>query len=221
MSEKILLSWSCGKESAMTYHHLQGEKAHDVVALLTTVTHDYDRVSMHGVRRVLLQKQAHILGLPIKEVSIPKEADNTIYEEQMGEMLSQCRKENILTVGFGDIFLEDLKKYREEKLSQVGMRALFPLWKKDTGTLIRDFIDQGFKAVVTCLDSKVLDASFAGRVIDDDFLSGLPPHVDPCGENGEFHTFVFDGPIFSEGIPIIIGEKVQRNGFLFCDVLPG
>jgi len=220
MKEKIILSWSCGKESAMAYSRFQQDTRYTVATLLTTVTEDYERVSMHGVRTRLLEKQAQILGLPLKRVLIPKEADNGIYEERMAEVLSLCRKEDILTVGFGDIFLEDLKKYREEKLSQVGMQAVFPLWKMDTGVLIRDFIDQGFKAVVTCVDSKVLDGSFAGRIIDRDFLSSLPADVDPCGENGEFHSFVFDGPIFREKIPMTIGEVVQRNGYFFCDVLP-
>lgn len=220
MKEKIILSWSCGKESAMAYYRFLQDSRLEVVALLTTVTDDYDRVSMHGVRRSLLEKQAEILGLPLKRVFIPKEADNGIYEQRMGEVLSECRRENVHTVGFGDIFLEDLKKYREEKLSQVGMHALFPLWKKDTGALIRDFIDQGFKAVVTCVDSKVLGASFAGSMIDRDFLASLPAQADPCGENGEFHSFVFDGPIFREKIPVTIGEVVQRNGYFFCDVLP-
>ena len=220
MKEKIILSWSCGKESAMAYYRLLQDTRLEVAALLTTVTDDYDRVSMHGVRRSLLERQAEILGLPLKRVFIPKEADNAIYEQRMGEMLSGCRREDIHTVAFGDIFLEDLKKYREEKLSQVDMHALFPLWKKDTGALIRDFIDLGFKAVVTCVDSKVLDASFAGRMIDRDFLSDLPSRADPCGENGEFHSFVFDGPIFGEMIPITIGEVVQRNGYIFCDVIP-
>jgi uncharacterized protein (TIGR00290 family) len=220
MREKIVLSWSGGKDSSLAHYYIQETKAYEVVALLTTVTDGYDRISMHGVQRTLLEQQAGSLGLPLQKVYIPRDSTDKEYESRMKEVLLGYQGENINAAGFGDIFLEDVRRYREEKLAQIGMRAIFPLWKRDTLGLIRDFVDLGFKAIVTCVDSRILDRSFAGRLINDDFISRLPSHVDPNGENGEFHSFVIDGPIFKQKIEVSIGEIILRDSFYFCDLLP-
>jgi uncharacterized protein (TIGR00290 family) len=191
-----------------------------ITALLTTVTEGYDRVSMHGVRRVLLERQAASLGLPLHAVFIPPQCVNATYEARMEEALGKHLARGVQRVAFGDIFLEDLRVYRERNLAQIGMRAVFPIWKRDTRELAQDYLRQGFRAVAVCVDPRVLDSSFAGRVLDQSFFADLPPGVDPCGENGEFHTFVFDGPIFQTPIHFSIGEKVTRDGFCFCDLLP-
>ena len=216
----MLVSWSGGKDSCLALHEIQQAQNYQVTALLTTVTRDYDRISMHGVRRVLLERQAEALGLPLHEVYISKGATNEEYEARMKEALLTYRAQGVQTIAFGDLFLADIKKYREQFLAPLKMRGLFPIWQRDTTELIRTFIDSGFKAVVTCVDPKALDPSFAGKVIDDDFLRRLPPEVDPCGENGEFHTFVFDGPNFRGEVKFSIGEVVTRDGFCFCDLLP-
>ena len=166
------------------------------MSLLTTVTEDYDRVSMHGVRRVLLKQQAESIGLPLEEVFISKETSNEEYESRMRDMLTKFQKVGVSSVVFGDIHLEDVRKYREGNLAKIGMKGVFQIWKRDTAELLRTFIDLGFKAIVTCVDAKVLDQKFVGRIIDEKFLAELPPNIDPSGENGEFHSFVFDGPIF-------------------------
>jgi uncharacterized protein (TIGR00290 family) len=214
------MSWSGGKDSCIALHELRQSPGYSVAALITTVTRDYDRISMHGVRRVLLERQAASLGLPLHEVFINKDATNQEYEAKMEEALSPYRERGIRWVAFGDLFLEDIRAYRDQFLARQNMRALYPVWGRDTTRFIREFIGLGFKAVVTCVDGKVLDSSFAGMMIDEDFLSALPTHVDPCGENGEFHTFVFDGPIFKEAVRLSVGEKVERDSFCFCDLLP-
>lgn len=219
--EKILLSWSGGKDCSLAHYYIQKAKAYEIVALLTAVTDGYDRVSMHGVRRTLLERQADSLGLPLQKVYIPRESTDKDYESRMREVLLAYQGKDINAVAFGDIFLEDVRRYREEKLAQIGMEAIFPLWKRDTTELIRSFIDLGFKALVTCVDSKVLDSSFAGKLINDGFVSSLPPHVDPNGENGEFHSFVIDGPLFKQRINVSTGDVVLRDSFYFCDLLPG
>ena len=221
MPEDILFCWSGGKDSAMALHALRSAaNEYRVTALLTTVTENYDRISMHGVRRVLLKRQAESIGLPLHEVPIPPQCANATYEARMKEALLEQLAKGVRHVAFGDIFLEDLRAYREQNLAQVGMNALFPIWKRDTRELIRHFREQRFRAIAACIDSKVLDRSFAGRELDESFFRDLPPHADPCGENGEFHTFVFDGPIFQSPIPIQTGEVVNRDGFVFCDLLP-
>lgn len=220
MEENILLSWSGGKDSCMTLYELKKTGRHRVVSLLTTITDGYDRISMHGVRRTLLERQAESLGLPLHEIYISKSCVNQEYESRMGEALAIHKKNRVECVAFGDIFLEDLRKYREEKLAKQGMKGLFPIWKRDTRELVRTFIQLGFRAIIVCVDSKVLGPSFAGKRIDDDFLKQLPNPIDPCGENGEFHSFVFDGPIFSEEIRFSVGEVVLRDSFYFCDLLP-
>ena len=216
----VLISWSGGKDSCIALHEIKRAQNYRVAALLTTLTRDYDRISMHGVRRVLLEKQAASLGLPLHQVLISKEATNEEYEMKMGEAFSVYRERGIDSIVFGDLFLEDIRAYREQFLARLNMRGLFPVWKRDTSSFIKEFIELGFKAVVTCVDSKVLDQSFAGRIIDETFLSSLPSHVDPCGENGEFHSFVFDGPIFTEAVKFSIGVAVSRDSFWFRDLLP-
>src|SRR5882724_5657788 len=218
--EPILFCWSGGKDSAMALHALLQQKQFRIVSLLTTVTETYDRIAMHGVRRELLKRQAESLGLPLHEVFIPPQCVNPIYEARMEEALVYFFKQGIRHVAFGDIFLEDLRLYREKNLARVEMQALFPIWKRDTRDLIRDFHAARFRSVAVCIDSKVLDPTFAGRELDESFFADLPPTVDPCGENGEFHTFVFDGPIFSRSIDFALGEAVQRDSFIFRDLLP-
>jgi len=219
-AEPIVFCWSGGKDSALALHTLLRQNKVRIAALLTTVTEGYDRISMHGVRRELLQRQAESLHLPLHEVFIPPQCVNSIYEARMEEALRLFFKQGIRRVAFGDIFLEDLRLYREKNLARVEMQALFPIWKRDTRELIREFHATRFRSLAVCIDSKVLDPSFAGRELDASFFADLPPAVDPCGENGEFHTFVFDGPIFSHPIGFTFGEVVQRDSFIFRDLLP-
>jgi uncharacterized protein (TIGR00290 family) len=221
MDEKILFSWSGGKDSAMALYEVQKTGGCEISALLTTVTEDYDRISMHGVRRILLEQQAEALGLLLEKVYITRIATNDEYETKMKAKLMDYQGRGVSSVVFGDIFLEDLRKYREENLLKIGMKGIFPVWKRDTTELANTFIDLGFRAVITCVDSNVLDKTFVGRLYDKQFLSNLPPRVDPCGENGEFHSFAYDGPIFREKIAFTIGEIVLRdNRFYFCDLIP-
>jgi uncharacterized protein (TIGR00290 family) len=218
MSEPILFCWSGGKDSAMALHTLLQRSDIQIAALLTTVTEGYERISMHGVRRELLERQAQSIGLPLHEVRIPPQCVNPIYESRMEEALRIHLEKGVRKVAFGDIFLEDLRAYREKNLARIGMTAIFPIWKRDTRELIRTFHANRFRAVAVCVDGKVLDPSFAGRELNESFFRDLPPHADPCGENGEFHTFVFDGPIFKSPIPVRTGEIVNRDGFIFCDL---
>jgi uncharacterized protein (TIGR00290 family) len=220
MPEDVLFCWSGGKDSAMALHALQSARDHRVTALLTTVTEQFDRISMHGVRRALLEQQAESIGLPLHAVLIPPQCVNVTYEARMNQALQEHLGRGVRRVAFGDIFLEDLRVYRERNLAQIGMEALFPIWKRDSHELARDFLRLGFQAITVCVDPRVLDSSFAGRVLDESFFADLPPGVDPCGENGEFHTFVFDGPVFQKPIRFAVGEKVLRDGFYFCDLLP-
>ncbi len=221
MNEPVLLCWSGGKDSALALHAVRQSSQFRIATLLTTVTGDYDRVSMHGVKRSLLEEQAASLGHPLEIVTIPKNSSNADYESQMRAALEEYRARGIRSVAFGDIFLEDLRKYREQNLAKIGMSALFPLWKQDTSLLARQFIAQGFRAVITCVDTNALPASFTGRNFDAQFLADLPHGVDPCGENGEFHSFVHAGPIFSTPLSFTLGPTVLRdNRFSFCDLLP-
>jgi uncharacterized protein (TIGR00290 family) len=204
----------------MALHEILRLENTRVEALLTTVTRDYDRISMHGVRRVLLERQAASLGLPLHQIYISKGATNEEYEAKTGEAFSTYHGRGIKTVAFGDLFLEDIRAYRERLLAKHSMTGLYPVWGRDTSKLIREFIDQGFKTVLVCVDPAKLDSSFVGRVIDEEFLSDLPAGVDPCGENGEFHTFVFDGPMFKKPVRFSRGEVVCRDSFWFCDLVP-
>ncbi len=219
--DPILMCWSGGKDSAMALDALRKAGRHRVAALLTTVTEGYERVSMHGVRRELLAAQANALGLPLDEVRIPPECVNPVYEARMEAALRRHLTNGVRRVAFGDIFLEDLRAYRERNLARVAMEAVFPIWKRDTRELFREFLANGFRAVVVCVDRKALDRSFVGRFLDESFLGDLPPGADPCGENGEFHTFVFDGPIFREPVRFTVGPTVERDGFVFTDLIPG
>lgn len=216
----VILSWSGGKDSCFALNELLASPDVRVEALLTTVTRDYGRISMHGVRTALLERQAESLGLPLQQVFISKGASNAEYESCMAEALSAFRDRGIETVVFGDLFLEDIRAYRDRFLARHGMTGLYPIWQRHTGTAIRHFIAAGFKAVITCVDPRQLDPAFAGRVIDEQLLSELSPSCDPCGENGEFHTFVFDGPIFEKTVRFVKGEIVCRDSFWFCDLIP-
>jgi uncharacterized protein (TIGR00290 family) len=219
--EKVLFTWSGGKDSAMALYELEMIEGCEIAALLTTVTQDYDRVSMHGVRSSLLAQQAESLRLPLEIMRISKDAANEEYEARMAEVLARYREQGISRVVFGDIFLEDVRRYREDNLKRAGMSGLFPLWKRNTTALAQEFIELGFRAVLTCVDSELLDGKFAGRVYDRGFLSELPAGVDPCGENGEFHSFVYDGPIFRETVLHRKGKVVLRdNRFYYCDLTP-
>jgi uncharacterized protein (TIGR00290 family) len=218
--EPILFCWSGGKDSAMALHSLLQQTDVRVVSLLTTVTETYDRIAMHGVRRELLHRQAQSIGLPLHEVSIPPQCVNPIYEARMESAVRLFLDQGVRKVGFGDIFLEDLRAYREKNLAKLGMTALFPIWKRDTRELIQHFHQHRFRAIAACIDPRILPPTFAGRELDETFFRDLPPKADRCGENGEFHTFVFDGPIFRSPIPIRTGEVVTRDGFVFCDLLP-
>jgi uncharacterized protein (TIGR00290 family) len=214
----VLFCWSGGKDSAMALHAVRQDPGLSVTALLTTVTEGYDRISMHGVRRELLFGQAESIGLPLQEVRIPPQCVNPIYEERMRQALLLQKRDGVCCVAFGDIFLQDLREYRERNLAREGMSALFPIWKRDTRELVREFCERGFRAIAVCIDPKRLSPEFAGRELDDSFFRDLPRDVDPCGENGEFHTFVYDGPIFSRAICVERGEVVERGGFYFCDL---
>lgn len=218
--EKILFSWSGGKDSAISLYEIQRSQNYEILALLTVITADYDRVSLHGVPRILVEQQARSLGLPIEEVFISRDSSNEEYESQMREILTRFKQAGVFSVVFGDVFLEEVRRYREDNLSQVGMKGIFPVWGRNTAELSRSFVNLGFQAIVTCVDSKVLGKKFLGRVLDKHFLAELPPNVDPAGENGEFHSFVFDGPIFKERIGYTLGEQVLRDSFYFCDLLP-
>jgi uncharacterized protein (TIGR00290 family) len=204
----------------MALRCLLRDPAFEVAGLSTTVTEGYERISMHGVRRELLRQQAASIGLPLEEVRIPPQCPNSIYESRMAEAVLRYRERGILHMGFGDIFLRDLRAYRETNLARVGMSALFPLWDMDTRELAARFLADGFRARTACIDPRKLDRSFAGRELDAAFFRELPIEVDPCGENGEFHTFVFDGPIFRSPVPVEPGQVVERDSFVFCDLLP-
>jgi uncharacterized protein (TIGR00290 family) len=219
--EPIVFCWSGGKDSAMALQTVLAQERYQVTALLTTVTEGYERISMHGVRCELLRQQAEAIGLPLHEVRIPASCSNAIYEARMEEALATHFANGVRRVAFGDIFLEDLRDYREKNLARMGMTALFPIWKRDTRELAQYFRAQGFRSIAVCIDGKVLERQFAGRELTEAFFAELPPTVDPCGENGEFHTFVFDGPILKSPLRVRTGEIVERESFLFCDLLPG
>ena len=214
------MSWSSGKDSALALQRARDELRIDVVGLLTTVNAAADRVAMHAVRRVLLEAQAARLGLPLQVVEIPSPCPNDVYEARMAAAMSAAVASGVGRVVFGDIFLEDVRAYREAALRGSGVTPTFPLWSWPTRELARHIIDVGIRAVVTCVDSRQMSPGLVGRAYDAQFLEELPEEVDPCGERGEFHTFVWDGPGFSAPIDVKVGELVERDGFVFCDVLP-
>jgi uncharacterized protein (TIGR00290 family) len=220
-NNKILFAWSGGKDSAMALHTMMTKGDYDIRALMTTVTEGYNRTSMHGVREELLERQVASIGISLEKVYISKKSSNEEYEEKMTAILLRYKEHGVYSVAFGDLFLEDLKKYREDNLAKVGVKGVFPIWKKDTKQIAREFINLGFKAIVTCVDTQHLAGSFSGRIFDESFLSDLPASVDPCGENGEFHSFVFEGPIFGDKISFEKGEVVLRDErYMFCDLIP-
>jgi uncharacterized protein (TIGR00290 family) len=215
---KAVLSWSSGKDSAMALYRVLKSEDFEIACLLTTITDRFHRISMHGVRESLLDAQAQSLNLPIEKVMIPYPCPNEIYEEKMANVLSALKSEDVTHVIFGDLFLQDIRRYREERLAQIDMTPVFPLWLEDTAKLAMEMLELGFRAVITCVDPKKLKPEFAGRLFDESFLGSIPANVDPCGENGEFHTFVYDGPVFRKQIPIEVGPVVMRDGFQFADV---
>jgi uncharacterized protein (TIGR00290 family) len=216
---KILVSWSTGKDSAWMLHVLRQQHPGAVAGLLTTVNEAFDRVAMHAVRRELLETQAQAAGLPLHIVSIPWPCSNEDYETRMAKAVDAFVRHGFTHVGFGDLFLEDVRRYREDRLQGTGLTPLFPLWKtKPTSELAREMIAAGIRANLTCVDPRQLDAKFAGRAFDASLLAELPAHVDPCGEKGEFHSFAWDGPMFTRPLRIERGEVVERDGFVFADV---
>ena len=218
---KTLLSWSSGKDSAWALHVLRARAAYDVVGLLTTISEPVQRVSMHAVRTQLLQMQADAAGLPLWPVPIPSPCSNEDYEAAMRSVLERARDAGVEAIAFGDLFLADVRAYRERQLSDSGIRPVFPLWMQPTAELAREMIAGGLEARLTCVDPRQLGAEFAGRRFDLDLLRDLPGDVDPCGEKGEFHTFACAGPMFSRRIELSLGEIVERDGFVFADLLPG
>ena len=221
MRPKTWLAWSSGKDSAWALHVERQRGEFDVVALLTTINQTYSRVAMHAVRESLVEMQAAAVGLPLIKVPIPSPCTNEIYERAMGEAMARARAEGVWHVVFGDLFLEDIRAYREKQLGGCGMTPVFPLWERNTRELADEMIVHGMSAHLTCVDPHKLDRSFAGRKFDAELLNALPPGVDPCGENGEFHTFANNGPMFKRAIPVTAGEIVERDGFVFADFLPG
>ncbi len=217
---KAWVSWSTGKDSAWALHTTRARGEVEVVALLTTVNIAHARVAMHAVRESLLEAQQEALGLPLVKVPIPSPCPNAVYEQAMECAMSRARLEGVTHVVFGDLFLRDIRKYREEKLAPTGITPLFPIWGLDTASLAREMVEAGLRAYITCVDPKKLDATFAGRIFDASLLLDLPADVDPCGENGEFHTYAFQGPMFRKPIPVEVGQVVGRDGFIFADVLP-
>ena len=221
--EPVVLSWSGGKDSALALARLRDDPTIEVVGLLTTVTAEYDRISIHGVRRALLEAQAEALGLPVQEVTLTPRSSNEAYDRAMAEALRLLRERSpdVRRLAFGDIFLEDVRRYRQERVAALGFGSIFPLWGEPTDALAREVIARGIQARLVCVDTQALDASFAGRAYDASLLRDLPAGTDPCGERGEFHTFVSHGPGFSAPIPYAVGEVVTRDErFAYCDLLP-
>jgi len=238
--KKAYFNWSTGKDSSLALYHILQQKEYNVTQLVTTVNKDFERVSMHGLREELLDIQVERLQLPLQKIYFPAQVSMSDYDEAM-QKATKTLVDNDFKYGiFGDIFLEDLRKYREKKLKEVGITGVFPLWKQDTKALLKELLSLGFKAITVCVNAKFLDESFVGRILDESFINDLPQNVDPCGENGEFHTFVFDGPIFSSPIDFTIGEKVLKTytaskkeedvcssddsdwdtAFWYCDLIP-
>lgn len=221
MIEKAVLSWSGGKDCCYALHLADTMSRPRPKMIMTTLTREYKRISMHGVREELLSRQAESLGIKLKKVFLPPFPDNKTYEREMGKALEDLKAQRFNQVQFADLFLEDIRTYREEMLKNSGLKAVFPIWGMHTGELAKDFIGAGFKAAIVCIDSRKLDQSFAGRIYDRDFLNDLPKNVDPCGEYGEFHTFVYDGPGFNNEIKFSKGEIVLKDQhFYFCDLIP-
>ncbi len=237
MTEKAFFNWSGGKDSALALYKAMHSNEYSIQCLLTNINRVHNRVSMHGVRRSLMEAQAASIGLPLVSVDLPEEPSMQEYEMMMLDKVNSLKASGCSKAIFGDIFLEDLKNYREQKLQEAGIECVFPLWKIDTTELIKEFIDTGFKAIIVCVNEQYLDKSFCGRIIDESFINDLPSTVDVCGENGEFHSFVFDGPVFKQPIQFNKGDIVYKKykapkpaddsndrtadyGFYFCDLIP-
>jgi uncharacterized protein (TIGR00290 family) len=220
LSPKAWIAWSSGKDSAWALHVVRKRGDFQIVALLTTVNRTHERVAMHAVRESLLEAQAAATGLSLVKVSIPSPCSNQTYEQAMDKAMARARDEGVRHVVFGDLFLEDVRAYRERQLTACGMKPVFPLWGKPTRRLAEEMLAGGLFAHLTCVDPRKLDRSFAGRRFDESLLAALPGGVDPCGENGEFHTFANEGPMFRESIPVTVGEIVERDSFVFADLLP-
>lgn len=218
--KRILLAWSSGKDSAWALHLLRRQPGVSVVGLLTTFNEAAGRVSMHAVRRELVEAQAAAAGLPLWPVLLPWPCSNQDYEDRMRAVCTQARLDGVQAIAFGDLFLEDVRQYRERQLSGSGLEPLFPLWQRDTAALAREMLDAGLKAKVTCIDPRKLAPCWAGREFDMEFLAALPEQVDPCGERGEFHTFAYAGPMFARTIAVSTGAVVERDGFVFADLIP-
>jgi uncharacterized protein (TIGR00290 family) len=242
--EKIVFCWSGGKDSALALNRISRDERYEVVSMLTTCNEHFQRVSMHGVRLELLERQAESIGLPLEKIFVSQRSSNEEYQQKMSVCLAAHQARGVTGCAFGDIFLEDLKRWREENLARVGMRGVFPIWKNDSRELIREFFALGFGTVICCVNDAWLGETHVGRAIDEEFIRALPANVDPCGENGEFHSFAFAGPIFKEPVKFKVGEKVYRpvevthpsdsnstyvcpstgpratKGFWFCDLLP-
>lgn len=220
MKPKAIVSWSTGKDSAFALQRVREQGRLEVIGILTALTAEFGRVSMHGVRESLLDAQARALELPCHKLLLPFPCPNAVYEQRISETLERLRAQGVTHVVFGDLFLEDIRAYREAQLKTLGLEGVFPIWKEDTASLAREMVSRHVTAILTCVDPKKLDPSFAGRWFDLKLLEQLPPGVDPCGENGEFHTFACSGPMFRESIPVRLGQTVERNGFVFADLLP-
>jgi len=215
---RVALSWSSGKDSAWSLHLLRQDPSIEVVALVTTLNEEFDRVAMHAVRRELLELQAESVGVPLWTVPLPWPCSNEQYEGRMRDLCTRALEVGVEAMAFGDLFLADIRAYREKQLSGTGLEPLFPVWQIPTADLARTMIASGLRAKITCVDPRVLSREFAGRDFDSQFLADLPPGVDPCGENGEFHSFVYDGPEFRQALGVVVGEIVERDGFVFADL---
>jgi len=218
--KKVLLSWSSGKDSAWALHVLRQRGEFEIVGLLTTVNQEADRVAMHGVRRILIERQAEAAQLSLQTVPLPWPCSNEEYEARMAQACAEAMSRGITHVAFGDLFLEDVRTYRERQLTGTGLEPVFPIWGQPTAALAREMIAAGLKATLTCVDTNKINRSFAGRSFDENLLADLPTGADPCGENGEFHSFAHAGPMFSCEIPVVGGEIVVRDSFVFADLLP-
>ncbi len=221
MKKKVLISWSTGKDSAWSLYHMLRDSRYEIAGLFCTVNKKFARTAMHAVRLELLKLQAERLALPLDIIEIPYPCGNADYEEIMGRFVEKAKKRGVDGFAFGDLFLEDIRAYRVRQLKESGIRPIFPLWQQDTTALAREMIAGGLKTVITCIDPNKLSATFAGREYNEDLLRDLPAGIDPCGENGEFHTFVYDAPMFREAIAVTVGPVVERDGFIFADVRPG
>jgi len=220
MRKKTLLSWSSGKDSAWALHVLRQQPELRIAGLITTVNQPYQRIAIHAVRLELLERQAEAVGLPLRIINLPYPCSNAQYETAMEKFIEESRQAGIECMAFGDLFLQDIREYREAKLAGTGITPLFPLWKMPTDLLAREMISSGLRAMISCVDPQHLPASFAGREFNEALLAALPGEVDRCGERGEFHTFAFDGPMFSKPVDIRVGEIVEREGFVYADLLP-